>query len=341
MDVGDSFVAVDFETATAERASACAVGVVVFENGSPIIKRRLLIRPPLNEYSSWNIAIHGITPADTRNAPVFPAVWDQIAPMIDDRLVIAHNTAFDISVLRRSAYYHGYRLNPFRFACTYRLARSSLPDAPSWKLNDLAAELGIPLDHHDPLSDATAAGFLWLELARMSGSSHTELLARCGYRLGHCHPERTTPFSNAEPKPKPKSSSRQVRPARPPRESAASKPKSKSSSFSSFSAKDFTPRRTPDPEGALFGKKVVFTGALASMPRWEAFQVSVDAGARPVTSVSRLTDYLVVGSTDLDATDEADMSSKHRKALAFARQGHSVRVIDEDQFFCLLADDTV
>ena len=32
---GQSFAALDFETATSERSSACAVGVVVFEDGAP------------------------------------------------------------------------------------------------------------------------------------------------------------------------------------------------------------------------------------------------------------------------------------------------------------------
>ena len=47
-DLGQSFVAIDFETATSERNSACAVGVVVFEQGSPTDTLSLLIRPPGN-----------------------------------------------------------------------------------------------------------------------------------------------------------------------------------------------------------------------------------------------------------------------------------------------------
>ena len=49
-DIGQSFAAIDFETATSERNSACAVGVVVFEQGSPTDTLSLLIRPPGNRY---------------------------------------------------------------------------------------------------------------------------------------------------------------------------------------------------------------------------------------------------------------------------------------------------
>ena len=160
--LGRSFAAIDFETATSERSSACAVGVVVFEQGLPTDTLNLLIRPPDNHYNSINTMIHGIGPSDTRHAPDFPEIWERVARLLDGRLVVAHNAAFDLSVLRRSAEHYGYEPDPFPFACTYRIARTALPDAAAWSLDALADEFGIPLSHHDPLSDANAAGLLWL-----------------------------------------------------------------------------------------------------------------------------------------------------------------------------------
>ena len=49
-DPGKSFAAIDFETATSERNSACAVGVIVFEHGTPADTLSSLIRPPGNRY---------------------------------------------------------------------------------------------------------------------------------------------------------------------------------------------------------------------------------------------------------------------------------------------------
>ena len=311
-DLGQSFAAIDFETATSERNSACAVGVVVFEQGSPTDTLSLLIRPPGNRYDGFNTMIHGIGPSDTRRSPGFPQVWEQVAEMLDGRLVIAHNTAFDLSVLRRSAEHHGYEPDPFPFACTYRIARSAMPDASSWSLDVLADDFGIPLSHHDPLSDALAAGLLWLALPERFGTTHSDLLASLGYRLGYCHLDGYKPFSNAAV--------------------------SSSGSSKSFSAKDFTPNGEPDPEGLLFSTRIVFTGTLESMPRREAFQAAVDAGAKPSQSVSKRTNYLVVGSTDLRKVGETGRSSKHRKAITLAAEGSPVEIIDEDQFICLLAD---
>ena len=325
-DVSGSFVAIDFETATSCWDSACAVGVVAFEEGSPVGELSLLIRPPGNRYDPINTAIHGIGPSDTENSPTFPDVWEQVATMLDGYLGVAHNTAFDMSVLRRSAEYHGYEPDPFMFACTYRLARSAMPELSSWRLDVLAAEFGIPLVHHDPLSDAKAAGLLWLALAARFDTTHSDLLATHGYRLGCCHLEDYKPFSNAKP----------------PNTRRLSLGSSKSRTPKSFSAKDFKPCREPDTEGPLFSKKIVFTGTLKSMPRREAFQAAVDAGAKPLQSVSRRTDYLVVGATDLSKVGESgrERSSKHRKALALSAAGCPIEVIDEYQFICLLAGIT-
>ena len=78
--------------------------------------------------------------------------------------------------------------------------------------------------------------------------------------------------------------------------------------------------------------------AVSAMPRAEAFQETVYAGARPVTSVSRFTDYLVVGIPTHPTTMNTG-SSKHRKALDLSAAGAKVQIIDEDQFVSLLATD--
>ena len=314
-DSGRSFAAIDFETATSERNSACAVGVVVFEQGSPIDRCRLLIRPPGNRYDPFNTALHGIGPSNTRDSPSFPEVWEQVNWTLGGRLVVAHNTAFDMSVLRRSAEHYGYEPEPFSFACTYRLARSAMPEARSWGLKALAAEFGIPLSHHDPLSDAQAAGYLWLALPERFNTTHPDLLSLYGYRPGRCDLSAYRPYSNAQ--------------------------LSTLGSSGSFSAKDFAPRAEPDPDGLLFAKKIVFTGTLGCMPRREAFQAVVDAGAVPTGSVSKRTDYLVVGTIDPRRVGEAGLSRNHCRALGLVAEGSEIQIIDEDQFVCLLAGTVV
>lgn len=150
------WAALDFETATYSRASACALGVVVVENGRELYRQAWLIRPPGNEYSAGNIAIHGIRPQDTEHAPAFDHVWREAMSMIGDRPIVAHNAGFDVGVIRGGC--EAYELAPpsCAYHCTVQLSRRTWPELPAHKLPIVAGHVGATLDHHDALSDAAA-----------------------------------------------------------------------------------------------------------------------------------------------------------------------------------------
>ncbi len=150
------WAAVDFETATFSRASACALGVVIVEDGRELHRQAWLIRPPGNRYEAGNIAIHGIQPADTERAPDFETVWSEAMTMIADRPLVAHNAAFDVGVIRRSC--QEFELQPptSDYVCTVQLSRRTWPELSAHKLPIVAGHVGAQLDHHDALSDAAA-----------------------------------------------------------------------------------------------------------------------------------------------------------------------------------------
>ena len=79
----ENFAAIDFETANEQRTSVCSVGVVIVRDGEIVDHYYSLIRPEPEYYSYWNTRVHGLTLADTAEAPVFPVVWQEIAPLID------------------------------------------------------------------------------------------------------------------------------------------------------------------------------------------------------------------------------------------------------------------
>jgi len=78
----------------------------------------------------------------------------------------------------------------------------------------------------------------------------------------------------------------------------------------------------PLPEGPLSGKTIVITGGLASMSRSEAEHAARQAGARVASSVSKKTDFVVVGENP---------GSKHDRALQLG-----VETIDEQEFLARL-----
>jgi DNA polymerase-3 subunit epsilon len=192
-----SFAAIDFETATSSRDSACAIGIAIVDDGEITVKRSWLIKPPGNDYDDFNITIHGITPKDTKRQPSFDRVWPDVHEYVGDRVVLAHNAQFDISVARASANYHEFQLPKLRFACTLGMARTIWPNRPRHTLNSLAQDFGIPLNHHDAESDASAAAELGLMMCKRNETSGIEeLVAGMKYRLGYLDGDNYRGFSN-------------------------------------------------------------------------------------------------------------------------------------------------
>lgn len=74
------FAAIDFETANGERTSVCAVGVVIVRNGMIADRFYSLIHPEPDYYTYWNTKVHGLTQADTDNAPFFPKCGAKSCP---------------------------------------------------------------------------------------------------------------------------------------------------------------------------------------------------------------------------------------------------------------------
>ncbi len=159
------FVAIDFETATGNRNSACAVGIVTVENGKIIDEYYTLIKPPKNEYFWRNIEVHGINPEDTANAPSFIEIYPEIKKRLQGKIVIAHNETFDRTVLQKTMEHYGLNYSELniaeRWQCTMRLCQAS-DKYPSGKLNECCEVDNIELNHHEALSDARACAELYM-----------------------------------------------------------------------------------------------------------------------------------------------------------------------------------
>lgn len=178
------FLAIDFETATASRDSACAVGVAAVEGGRIVSSASYLIRPPGNRYNPFNIAIHGITPAMTASAASFASVMDTVLDWAEGFPLVAHNAAFDMSVLR-AGFEANARPYPERdYYCTLLMSRSALPGLADYKLpHVLDAVGGSMTNHHDPKADAEACAEIALAIGRLTTASSLEEL---GASVGMC-----------------------------------------------------------------------------------------------------------------------------------------------------------
>lgn len=155
--MSNSFVAIDVETAIGKRWSICQIGLVFFENNQVVDSINEYIQPPNNEYHFMNTRIHKITAEDTSNKPFFPEIWKTIQPLIEGKILVAHNAAFDLSCLNQTLEYYNLEKQNFNFYCTYKMS--------NLKLNIACNNYNIPLEkHHDADCDAKACGALYIKL---------------------------------------------------------------------------------------------------------------------------------------------------------------------------------
>ncbi|MDD4698087.1 MAG: 3'-5' exonuclease [Fermentimonas sp.] len=161
----NSFAAIDFETANQYRTSVCSVGVVVVRDREIADTFYSLIRPEPEYYSYWNTQVHGITYNDTINASIFPHVWQQIEPLIEDLPLIAHNKSFDESCLK--ACFRTYQMDypDYEFLCTLQSSRKLIKGLSNYQLQTVSAYCGFNLNnHHHALADAEACAQIALHI---------------------------------------------------------------------------------------------------------------------------------------------------------------------------------
>lgn len=91
-----------------------------------------------------------------------------------------------------------------------------------------------------------------------------------------------------------------------------------------------------DKDGFFYNRHVVFTGKLEKMLRDDAKQIVVNLGGILDNSVTKQTNYLILGDNDYNAILKGEKSSKHKKAEKLKLEGQDIEIIDERTFYDLL-----
>ncbi len=189
---------IDFETANAARGSVCSVGVAVIRDGDIIESCERLIRPHFSccYFDPFNTAIHGISSSDVKDAPEFDELSPWFFNLLDTDLVIAHNAAFDIGVLRHACDLYGMKYPEFDYFCTCKAAQRFWPELWNHKLNTLCDYIGHEFVHHNAKEDAEAAAKVLLTMLNSSPYPTPALLAEhLNIKFGHLSPEGYEPCS--------------------------------------------------------------------------------------------------------------------------------------------------
>ncbi|NLU76188.1 DNA polymerase III [Streptomyces sp. HNM0575] len=208
------------------------------------------------------VRVHGLTAGRLRGAPRFEQIVERVAPMLRNRVFVAHNAQFDYDFLAHEFARARSWLPVSQRLCTLALNRQMDPPTNDLRLGTLAAHYGIrQLRAHEALDDTRV-------LAGMFKGSLQEA-ARLGVPLPlvACPPRQDAQFVPQPPK----------------------------------TPCEFTNPGRLSPAGLLTqGMKVAVTGDT-SASRPELVARAVAAGLNVMTSVSRHTSVLVTNDQRSDS----------------------------------------
>lgn len=89
------------------------------------------------------------------------------------------------------------------------------------------------------------------------------------------------------------------------------------------------------PDNPLYGKVCVFTGTL-EMPRRMAMQAVANIGGICADSITKKTNFLVLGNNDYCSTIKDGKSTKQKKAESLILKGQDLQILSESVFYDLI-----
>lgn len=292
---------IDFETATSEHNSACAIGITVIDDGKIVEDVYYLIQPPMNKYDQFNIDIHGITPEMTAQSPLFPEVWKKIKGYFCNAYVAAHNTSFDMYVLKELFLYYQILKPHFIYFDTMYIFNNLIEGEFKKGLEPLCQRFEIDIkNHHNASADSHATA---------------ELIFKCFELGGYANYDEF--FNDLDLKNIGNVFDKKIR-----------TPKHKPTPLLAFC--DIKSGKTQNQY--ILNKSFCFTGGLVSFTRADAETAVLVRGGTVKKGVSKNLNYLVNTNGDV-------LTSKVADAIKFKREGINIQIINEAQFLELLKSD--
>ena len=168
-----TFNSIDVETANADRASICQIGIVHVREGKIEDQWQTLVNPE-DWFDPWNVSIHGIEENDVRHSPTLPDVRGELRDRLRGSVLISH-TSFDRVAFERAMVRYDLEKLRVTWLDSAKIARRAWPESygrNGYGLGNIAKDLEISFRHHDALEDARAAAEIVL---RACASTETDI----------------------------------------------------------------------------------------------------------------------------------------------------------------------
>ena len=153
-----TFNSIDVETANADRASICQIGIVHVREGVITDQWQTLVNPE-DWFDPWNVSIHGIDEADVGDSPTLPEVRAELRTRLRGSVLVSH-TSFDRVAFERAMTRYDLEQLHVTWLDSAKIARRAWPERygrSGYGLKNVARNLDIIFRHHDALEDARAA----------------------------------------------------------------------------------------------------------------------------------------------------------------------------------------
>ncbi len=177
------FVAIDVETANANMASICQIGVAAFSTGELVSEWKTYVDPE-DFFDPVNVHIHGITQETVADAPTLPGIAEALLSRLDEHVVLCH-TNFDRVSVRQAFSKYELRLPKCVWLDSARVAQRTWTQFArrGYGLGNLCDHIGYEFAHHDALEDAKAAGQVMLAAIEATGLSVEDWLRMVGQSI--------------------------------------------------------------------------------------------------------------------------------------------------------------
>ncbi|MBP1155302.1 MULTISPECIES: ATP-dependent DNA helicase DinG [unclassified Paenibacillus] len=158
------FAVLDFETTGSTTADRIIqVGLFIINDHEITDRYTSLVNPGMSIPSSIT-ALTGIDDKMVKGSQPLDSVIAEMVPLLQDAVLVGHNTGFDLAFLQRALDEHGYFPFDGRVLDTMDALRILYPGLSSLQLSMVSHAFGIEHERpHQADSDAEATAFIWLQ----------------------------------------------------------------------------------------------------------------------------------------------------------------------------------
>lgn len=297
------YTIIDIETTglSPEYDDIIEICALKYRNKTMIDKLTTLVKPTY-PVDDFITALTGITNDMLISAPKIENVIQSVFDFIGSDIIVGHSVNFDINFIYDVCGKHLSKPLTNDFVDTLRIARLLHKEERHNRLSDLAERYHLSYDN------AHRAEFDCLLTNEVLSIFNNEFVEKFG--------ENATISSIFK------------------RNKRGKQLPLKSSSIS-------TDKTEFDTDNPIYGKTVVFTGALEKMVRKDAMQIVADYGGINGDNVTQATNYLVLGNNDYCKMIKDGKSGKQKKAELYKLKGYDIEIISENVFYDMINVDSL